>query len=103
MGQQSREKEPFALTEDMISTFGAPRLLMIRGPFETDQENRLAIKAIVNSVSYIHPNDIDDEASFKETLHLDDLAILEIGVEIEHAFGLPNGTCEAVTSIPEAV
>jgi acyl carrier protein len=103
MNPHGKNRQPFTLSEEMISTRGDTKLIDIEGAFETDAEILLAVKAIINSISCIHPREIAADAFLVDTLNLDPLSVLEVRVDMEYAFGLPQGMVESVTSVPEAV
>ena len=51
-------------------------------------EIRRVVKGLIGKVSDLTPEDIGDNASFREDLGLDSLATIEIGVHVEHTYKL---------------
>lgn len=49
---------------------------------------RTIVKEIIGKATSIKPEEIDDMASFADDLMLDSLSLLEIGVDVDHAFKL---------------
>lgn len=52
------------------------------------EEIKSKIKQIMFETTNIKPEDIEDNASFVDDLHLDSLTLLEIAVNIDHEFSL---------------
>ena len=52
------------------------------------EEIRRVVKGLIAKVSDLTPEDIGDNASFRDDLGLDSLATIEIGVHVEHAYKL---------------
>jgi acyl carrier protein len=51
-------------------------------------EIRRVVKGLIAKVTDLAPEDIADNASFREDLELDSLAMIEIGVHVDHAYKL---------------
>jgi acyl carrier protein len=51
---------------------------------------RQAVKQAIVQVTKLHPSKIPDQASFQEDLGLDSLSIIEIVVEIQMRFKIPD-------------
>jgi acyl carrier protein len=69
------------------------------------EEIRAQIKEIISNVTSIAPEDISDQASFRDDLDLDSLSLLEIGVDMDYEFklGLPEEELQNLATLPEAV
>ena len=52
----------------------------------TTEEIRSAVKRSIARITSIDPQDISDQASYKDDLKLDSLTILEIAVDAEYQF-----------------
>jgi acyl carrier protein len=56
---------------------------------EMDREEiRRVVKGLIGKVADLTPEEIADNASFRDDLELDSLAMIEIGVHVEHAYKL---------------
>lgn len=68
-------------------------------------EIRTQIRAIISDVSGIPESEIGDDSHFIEELDLDSLAMLEMGVDIDHAFqlGLPDEHYKELRCLDDAV
>jgi len=63
------------------------------------------VKEIINNVTSIPVEEIDDSASLRDDLDLDSLSLMEIGVDIDYAFqlGLPDETLQKIGTVQDAV
>ena len=63
------------------------------------------VKEIINNVTSIPVEEIDDRASLRDDLDLDSLSLMEIGVDVDYAFklGLPDETLQKIGSVQDAV
>lgn len=63
------------------------------------------VKEIINNVTSIPVDEIDDTASLRDDLDLDSLSLMEIGVDIDYAFqlGLPDETLQKIGTVEQAV
>ncbi len=63
------------------------------------------VKEIINNVTSIPVDEIDDGASLRDDLDLDSLSLMEIGVDIDYAFklGLPDETLQKIGTVQDAV
>jgi acyl carrier protein len=63
------------------------------------------VKEIINNVTSIPVDEIDDQASLRDDLDLDSLSLMEIGVDIDYAFqlGLPDETLQKIGTVQDAV
>ncbi len=52
------------------------------------EEIRRVVKNLIGKVTDLVPEEIADNASFRDDLALDSLAMIEIGVHVEHAYKL---------------
>lgn len=69
------------------------------------EEIRRVVKGLIGKVSDLVPEEIADNASFREDLDLDSLAMIEIGVHVEHAWKLRLSEDEmgSLASVEDAV
>jgi acyl carrier protein len=51
-------------------------------------EIRRVVKGLIGKVTDLAPEEIADNASFRDDLELDSLAMIEIGVHVDHAYKL---------------
>jgi len=51
-------------------------------------EIRSVVKGLIGKVTDLSPDEIADNASFREDLELDSLAMIEIAVHVDHAYKL---------------
>ena len=65
----------------------------------------LKVKGIIADVADLEVSEIADDAHFIDTLQLDSLALLEIGVDIDYEFrlGVSEERLSQLRSIPETV
>lgn len=65
----------------------------------------LKIKQVIADVADLEVSEIADDAHFIDTLQLDSLALLEIGVDIDYEFrlGVSEERLSQLRSIPETV
>jgi len=65
----------------------------------------LKIKQVIADVADLAVDEIADDAHFIDTLELDSLALLEIGVDIDYEFklGVSEDRLSRLRSIPETV
>lgn len=63
------------------------------------------IKQIVGGIAGIDPRRIGDQATLRGELNLDSLSLLEIGVDVDLAFGLnlPDESYKEIDSLPAMV
>lgn len=63
------------------------------------------VKEIINNVTSIPVDEIDDTASLRDDLDLDSLSLMEIGVDIDYAFqlGLPDEALQKIGTVQDAV
>lgn len=68
-------------------------------------EIKTQIRAIISDVSGIPEREIGGDSHFVEELDLDSLAMLEMGVDIDHAFqlGLPDEPYKELRCLNDAV
>lgn len=68
-------------------------------------EIKTQIRAIISDVSGIPEGEIGGDSHFVEELDLDSLAMLEMGVDIDHAFqlGLPDEPYKELRCLNDAV
>jgi acyl carrier protein len=52
------------------------------------EEIRRVVKGLIAKVTDLAPEEIPDNASFRDDLELDSLAMIEIGVHVDHAYKL---------------
>ena len=66
---------------------------------------RSKIKEIITNTTSIPPERIGDTASLKDDLELDSLTLLEIALDVDHAFGLqlPEERLEEMATVQDAV
>lgn len=69
------------------------------------EEIRRVVKGLIGKVSDLVPEEIADNASFRDDLDLDSLAMIEIGVHVEHAWKLRLSEDEmgSLASVEDAV
>ncbi len=51
-------------------------------------EIKSVVKSLIAKVTSLDPDEIADNASFRDDLELDSLAMIEIGVEVDYAYKL---------------
>ncbi len=63
------------------------------------------IKEIIANVTNIAPEEIGDEVSLVDDLHLDSLSLLEIGVDVDYEFklGVPEERLQELRTVQDAV
>jgi acyl carrier protein len=69
------------------------------------EEIRKKIKDVISSVTSIDPEDMSDNASFKDDVDVDSLTMLEITVDVDEAFDLelPEEEVRAMQTLQDYV
>ena len=71
----------------------------------TTEEIRAAVKSSITRITSIDPQEISDQASYKDDLKLDSLTILEIAVDAEYQFKIkiPDGELGSIRTVEDTV
>ena len=71
----------------------------------TTEEIRSAVKRSIARITSIDPQDISDQASYKDDLKLDSLTILEIAVDAEYQFKIkiPDDELGIIRTVEDTV
>ena len=71
----------------------------------TTEEIRSVVKRSIARITSIEPQDISDQASYKDDLKLDSLTILEIAVDAEYQFKIkiPDDELGMIRTVEDTV
>ena len=71
----------------------------------TTEEIRAAVKSSITRITSIDPQEISDQASYKDDLKLDSLTILEIAVDAEYQFKIkiPDDELGMIRTVEDTV